>query len=83
MCLGLPGKVIEIQENSIGMTTGKVCFPDSIQQVCLAYLPEVHVGDYVMVHFGFATERLEQDAACRILGLVQELDQILGEEESP
>ncbi len=83
MCLGLPGKVIEIQENPIGMTTGKVCFPDGIQQVCLAYLPDVRVGDYVMVHFGFATERLEQDAACRALEFRKELDQILCEEESP
>ena len=54
MCLGVPGKVIEIQENPVGMTMGRVSFAGIVKEVCLAYTPEVEVGDYVVVHVGFA-----------------------------
>ncbi len=81
MCLGLPGRVVEIQENEMGMVMGKVSFPDNVQQVCLSYLPDVRIGDYVMVHFGFATEKLDPRAALDALELREQLDQLFTEEE--
>ena len=54
MCLGVPGKVIAIEPNPLGMTMGKVNFAGVTKNVCLAYVPGIEIGDYVVVHVGFA-----------------------------
>ena len=77
MCLGIPGKVLEIhQENDLAM--GKVDFGGIAKEVCLAYTPEVKVGDYVIVHAGVAIDRLEPEDAQETLRLFEEM---LGMEE--
>ena len=59
MCLGIPGKVLDIrQENDLPM--GKVDFGGVVKEICLAYTPEARVGDYVIVHVGFAISRVER-----------------------
>ena len=72
MCLAIPGKVIEIGEPGL-MRMGKVDFGGIIREVCLAYLPEVQVGDYVIVHTGFAISRLDEAEAQETLRLLAEV----------
>jgi len=74
MCLGIPGKIVEItsteQETLIRM--GKVDFGGIAREVCLAYVPEAQVGDYVIVHTGFAISKLNEQEAKETLSLLVE-----------
>jgi hydrogenase expression/formation protein HypC len=69
MCLAVPGKVIGIEENSERngnsslWRTGKVSFSGIIKEVSLAYVPEVKIGDYVIVHVGFALSIVDPEEA--------------------
>ena len=63
MCLGVPGKIVRIDENPLGMTTGRVNFGGIPKDVCLAYVPDVQVGDYVVVHVGFAIAKVDETEA--------------------
>lgn len=78
MCLGIPGKVIKTyQEHDVLM--GKVDFGGVIKQVCLAHVPEVQVGQYVLVHVGFALSYINEDEAQQVfkfLGQMQQLDEL-------
>jgi len=67
MCLGLPGKVIEIGRDPAGVLMGKVSFGGIIKDCCLAFTPDVRPGDHVVVHVGFAISRVDEDEAARIL----------------
>lgn len=83
MCLGIPGKVIQTyQEHNVLM--GKVDFGGVMKQVCLAYVPEVQVGQYVIVHVGFALSCIDQAEAQRVFDYLDEMNE-LGElkESSP
>ena len=82
MCLGVPGKVIEIEENPVGMTMGRVSFAGIVKEVCLAYTPEVEVGDYVVVHVGFAISTIDEDEAQKVFEYLREMDE-LGELDVP
>lgn len=73
MCLGVPGKVIEIDEDPLGMTMGRVSFGGITKQVCLAYVPEVAVGDFVVVHVGFAISKIDEAEAERVFTYLQEI----------
>jgi hydrogenase expression/formation protein HypC len=70
MCLGVPGKIIQIEPGLSGITMGKVSFGGIAKEVCLAYVPEAQVGDYVIVHAGFAISRLDEQEAMEVLELV-------------
>lgn len=72
MCLGVPGKVIEIYEQH-GMRMGKVDFSGIQKEVCLAYVPEIVVGDYTVIHVGFAITKLDEESALETLRLFNEL----------
>lgn len=72
MCLGIPGKVLEINEAS-GLRMGKVDFGGVIKEVCLAYLPELQVGDYAIVHVGFAITKVDEESAQETLALFEEI----------
>jgi hydrogenase expression/formation protein HypC len=84
MCLGIPGKVLEIYDNG-GIRMGKVDFDGIQKEVCLAYLPELVVGDYTIVHVGFAITQLDEQSARESLALFRELgafeDELGGEKE--
>ena len=82
MCLGVPGKVISIQPDPVGMTMGKVSFGGITKEVCLAYTPEAEVGDYVVVHVGFAISRIDEAEAQEGFRYLQEMDE-LGELDIP
>jgi hydrogenase expression/formation protein HypC len=82
MCLAIPGKVIEIQQDAYGVRLGKTNFGGIVKQVCLDYTPGVKVGDYVLVHVGFALSTVDEDEAQRTYQLLEEMKQ-LGELETP
>jgi hydrogenase expression/formation protein HypC len=77
MCLGIPGKVLEIVERELLM--GRVAFGGIVKEVCLAYVPEAAVGDYVIVHAGFAISRLDEVEAARVLSYLEEIGAAPGE----
>jgi hydrogenase expression/formation protein HypC len=72
MCLGVPGKVIDIYDTD-GVRMGKVDFGGLVKEVCLAYVPEVVVGDYTIVHVGFAITQLDEQSAQESLALFQQI----------
>ena len=76
MCLGVPGKVISIQENPLGMTMGKVSFGGIVKEVCLAYVPDVQVGDYVIVHVGFAISKIDEEEANKMFEFLKEMEEL-------
>jgi hydrogenase expression/formation protein HypC len=79
MCLGIPGRVLEIHvENDLPM--GKVEFGGIIKEVCLAYTPEALVGDFVIVHVGFAISRVDEAEAREIFTYLEEIGQAGGED---
>ena len=75
MCLGIPGRVIEVMDEE-GLLMGKVQFGGIQKRVCLAHVPEVKTGEYVLVHVGFALSRLDEHEAMRVFALLAELDQL-------
>jgi hydrogenase expression/formation protein HypC len=72
MCLGVPGKVTDIYERE-GMRMGKVDFGGLVKEVCLAYVPEVALGDYTIVHVGFAITKLDEESAQESLALLEQM----------
>jgi len=81
MCLGVPGRIIEIVDER-GLRMGVVDFGGVTRQTCLAYVPEATVDDYVVVHAGFAISKVDAVEAARTLALVEEIEGQLGREES-
>jgi hydrogenase expression/formation protein HypC len=73
MCLGVPGQVVDIEPDSLGLSMGTVSFAGVQKQVCLAYVPQVEVGDYVLVHVGFAISRIDEDEARRVFRTLEEM----------
>lgn len=72
MCLGVPGKIVEIYEAG-GLKMGKVDFGGVVREACLAYVPEIEVGDYTVIHVGFAISQLSQEEAQATLEILEEL----------
>jgi hydrogenase expression/formation protein HypC len=73
MCLGIPGKVIEIRDDG-PMLMGVVDFGGVRKEACLAYVPEIAIGDYVIIHVGFAISKLDEDEALKTLELLRLID---------
>ena len=72
MCLGIPGQVMDVTEEE-DLPMGTVRFGGVSRRVCLAHVPEVAPGDWVLVHVGFALTRLDEEEARRVLALLAEL----------
>ncbi len=80
MCLGVPGKVVEkFEEYDILM--GKVSFDGVVKKVCLAHVPEVEPGEYVLVHVGFALSIIDENHAREVFELLDSLKMPSGLEE--
>jgi len=78
VCLAIPGKIIEIHEAG-GLRSGRVQFGGIVRQVSLDFVPEAGVGDYVMVHVGFAISKVDADEAERTYQILQEMGGIAEE----
>ena len=76
MCLGVPGQVLAIHESALGMTMGRVSFGGIQKEVCLAYTPEAKVGDYVLVHVGFALSVLDDEEAAATLRFLETMGEM-------
>lgn len=76
MCLGIPGEVISIDRADELTPVARVNFGGIVKQVCLSYTPEVDVGDYVIVHVGFAISRLDPEEAQKTFQYLEELGQV-------
>ena len=85
MCLAVPGKVLDVDESTAGRS-GRVQFGGSVRQVRLDFVPEAQVGDYVLVHVGFAISRVDEEEAKRTYELLEEMgglaEELGGGEES-
>jgi hydrogenase expression/formation protein HypC len=81
MCLAIPGKVTELYEQA-GMRMAKVQFGGITREACLEYVPETQVGQYVLVHVGFAISTVDEEEARRTYELLEQMDQ-LSELEAP
>jgi hydrogenase expression/formation protein HypC len=74
MCLGVPGKIIERHQDSPDtLPMGKVDFGGIQKEVCLAYVPEAEVGDFVLIHVGFALSRIDEKEAEEIFSYLDEI----------
>jgi len=72
MCLAVPGRVVGIEDRD-GTRMARVDFGGVVKDVCLAYVPDAEVGEYVIVHVGFALQRLDEESARASLRLFEEL----------
>ncbi len=81
MCLGIPGQIREIFERD-GVRMGKVDFGGVMKEVCLEYVPDVQVGDYTIVHVGFAITRVDEQSAQETLRTFEHMG-LLEEELNP
>ena len=75
MCLAIPGKVIEAFDQN-GMRMAKVRFGGITREACLEYVPDTKVGEYVLVHVGFAISKVDEEEAQRTYQLLEEMDQL-------
>ncbi len=75
MCLGVPGKITEIYEVH-GLRMGKVDFGGVTREACLEYVPEAEMGDYTVIHVGFAISRLSEEEAQASLEIINEIASI-------
>jgi len=79
MCLAIPGKVAEIYRSS-GVSMARVDFGGVAREACMAYLPEAAVGEYVLVHAGFAISKMDEVEALRTLADLEALGALSSEE---
>ena len=74
MCLGIPGKLIEVSESEPPLRMGRVDFNGIVKEINLTFVPEAEVGDYVVVHVGFAISSIDEEAAKLTFEYLQQLE---------
>jgi len=79
MCLGIPGKVIEVYEEN-GLMMGRIDFAGTVSQACLAYVPEIEVGQYTIVHAGFGISVINEEEALKSYQAWEELVEAAAQE---
>ena len=75
MCLGVPGKIVEIEEKN-GLKMAKVDFGGIFREACLDYVPEAKVGEYCIIHVGFAISLVSESEAMETLDLLKQISNI-------
>lgn len=81
MCLAVPGKIVSLRGDDPLIRTGKVSFGGIVKEVSLAYVPEAQIGDYVIVHVGFAISTLDEAEAHRVFEYLKQMDELMELEE--
>lgn len=74
MCLGIPGKIIDIYKTD-GLRMGRIDFGGVLREACLTYVPEAKIGEYALIHVGFAISLVSEQEAQETLALFQEIMQ--------
>jgi hydrogenase expression/formation protein HypC len=82
MCLAIPGEVLAI-DRSVVPIMGTVSFAGVEKQVCLEWLPDIAVGEYVIVHVGFALSKVDKEEAIETLQMLREMGDLADEEDAP
>lgn len=82
MCLAVPGKVIHVEEDVLGLARGQVSFGGILKDVSFAYVPDVKPGDFVLVHVGFALSKIDEKEAAEVFRLLHEMGE-MAEIDSP
>ena len=82
MCLAIPGKIESVSGDDPLTRMGKVNFGGVLKDACLAYVPEAQVGDYVIVHVGFALSRLDEEEAQKVFEYLRQMEELGELEES-
>jgi len=82
MCLGIPGEILETHAGDLGLRMGTVRFGGAERQVCLEYVPEAQVGDYVIVHVGVALSRVSEEEAQEVFGYLAEIQALADREDA-
>jgi hydrogenase expression/formation protein HypC len=75
MCLAIPGKINALNDN-MGVPMAKVDFGGTVRDACLSYVPDARIGDYVLVHVGFAISKIDEEEAARTFQYLAEMDQL-------
>jgi hydrogenase expression/formation protein HypC len=78
MCLGIPGKIIKIYERD-SLKMAKIDFGGIVKEVCLAYTPEAEVGQYALIHVGFAISLMNEEEAQETLEMLREMSNLENE----
>lgn len=78
MCLAIPGRIVEIYDAQ-GVRMGKLDFGGTIRKCCLQYLPDATVGEYALVHVGFAISKVDEAEAARTYRLLQEIEEYVAQ----
>ena len=76
MCLAVPGRILEIHTDAPIVRTGRVSFGGIVREVNLAYTPEAKVGDYVIVHAGFAISTVDEGEAAKVFEYLEAMDEL-------
>lgn len=76
MCLAVPGKIISTNGEHSLERTGRVSFGGVVKEVSLAYVPEAQLGDYVIVHVGFALSRVDEVEAARVFEYLAQMGEL-------
>jgi hydrogenase expression/formation protein HypC len=76
MCLAIPGKIESISGDDPLTRMGRVNFGGILKEACLAYVPEANVGDYVIVHVGFALSRLDEEEAQKVFEYLKQMEEL-------
>ena len=75
MCLGIPGEILSIEEDAHGLRQARVRFGSVVREVNLNLVPEAQVGEYVIVHAGFAISVIDAEEAQSVFRLLQEMEE--------
>ncbi len=76
MCLGVPGKVIDAYNDPLGIAMGRISFSGIVKEVCLAYTPDAQVGEYVIVHAGFAISVVDEQEAMEVFRMLEQMEDL-------
>ena len=76
MCLAIPGKIESIRGDDLLTRMGRVNFGGVVKDACLAYVPDARVGDYVIVHVGFALSRVDEAEAAKIFDYLKQMSEL-------
>ena len=76
MCLAVPGKIISIEGSDPLLRSGKVDFAGIVKQINLAYVPDAQVGDYVLVHVGFAINTIDESEARQVFDYLRQMGEL-------
>ena len=83
MCLAIPGKIESVSGDDPLTRMGRINFGGILKQACLAYVPEARVGDYVIVHVGFALSRVDEEEAQKVFGYLKQMEELAELEDPP